>query len=223
MSDERTPTAEPVCGGSCGSLGWTVERYGRVTHKHGCPRRADPFCQTHPADTVLGCRPNTTPTAEPVTALAADIRAVDGNHDLGASALAEALIERGWSQRSSTAEVERLREALFPLLGDGRQMCRMCGTAWTLGDEPFHDNKAWAGGCPVAPFIARAALAEPDHDPRHWLGPIGRALAPEVERQLERMAIVKKTAEPDHDDSEDWCNDDTHDHAPGECPNFIDH
>lgn len=34
-------------------------------------------------------------------ALANDIRAVDGNHDLGAGALAGALIERGWTRRST--------------------------------------------------------------------------------------------------------------------------
>ena len=34
--------------GWCGWLGWTVEEWGRVTHKHGCPNRTDPFCQTHP-------------------------------------------------------------------------------------------------------------------------------------------------------------------------------
>lgn len=34
--------------GFCGWLGWTVEEWGRVTHKHACPNRTDPFCQTHP-------------------------------------------------------------------------------------------------------------------------------------------------------------------------------
>lgn len=32
----------------CGPLGWTVARYGCVTHKHGCPYRTDTFCQAHP-------------------------------------------------------------------------------------------------------------------------------------------------------------------------------
>lgn len=31
----------------CGSLEWTVRHYGRITHKHGCPARTDPFCQSH--------------------------------------------------------------------------------------------------------------------------------------------------------------------------------
>jgi hypothetical protein len=35
--------------GHCGSLAWTVEKWGRVTHKHGCPNRTDPWCQSHPA------------------------------------------------------------------------------------------------------------------------------------------------------------------------------
>jgi hypothetical protein len=32
----------------CGDLGWTVERYGRVTHKQGCPHRTDPWHQGEP-------------------------------------------------------------------------------------------------------------------------------------------------------------------------------
>ena len=36
--------------------------------------------------------------------LAADIRAVDGNHDLGAGALAQALTERGWSRSDEYKE-----------------------------------------------------------------------------------------------------------------------
>jgi hypothetical protein len=113
MSDERTPTAEPM---------------GR------CPRcqRPTTLCDGHP-------------TAEPVTALAADIRAVDGNHDLGASALAEALIERGWSQRS-TAEVERLRIALrhtvttYDIKGHDATICLSCREARAALAEPDHDD-----------------------------------------------------------------------------------
>jgi len=25
-----------------------VEKWGRVTHKHACPNRTEPWCQTHP-------------------------------------------------------------------------------------------------------------------------------------------------------------------------------
>ena len=32
----------------CGYLGWTVEYYGRVTHKESCPQRTDPWSQTYP-------------------------------------------------------------------------------------------------------------------------------------------------------------------------------
>jgi hypothetical protein len=32
----------------CGLLDWTVRRYGRVTHKEGCPARTDPWSQTYP-------------------------------------------------------------------------------------------------------------------------------------------------------------------------------
>lgn len=49
-SDE---TKGVTCQGYCGSLDWTVEQYGRVTHKHSCPKRTDTFCQTHPN----GCPP----------------------------------------------------------------------------------------------------------------------------------------------------------------------
>jgi len=35
--------------------------------------------------------------------LAADIRAVDGNHDLGAGSLAHALIRRGWTRATEDA------------------------------------------------------------------------------------------------------------------------
>lgn len=35
----------------CGPLDWTVERYGCIAHKCGCPHRTDTFCQAHP----LGC------------------------------------------------------------------------------------------------------------------------------------------------------------------------
>ena len=37
---------DPAC--YCGYLGWTVERYGRVTHKQGCPARTDPWHQGNP-------------------------------------------------------------------------------------------------------------------------------------------------------------------------------
>lgn len=42
----------------CGSLDWTVERYGRVTHKEGCPRRTDPWHQGDPqtGELVAGLR-----------------------------------------------------------------------------------------------------------------------------------------------------------------------
>jgi hypothetical protein len=144
MSDERTPTAEPM---------------GR------CPRcqRPTTLCDGHP-------------TAEPVTALAADIRAVDGNHDLGASALAEALIERGWSQRS-TAEVERLREDAE--LGRAWRECEAAlpvsymlqidgAEGWEAVALPFRHEWVTYKGTGDTPTEAldalRAALAEPDHD-----------------------------------------------------------
>ncbi len=36
------------CYDHCGYLGWTFEHYGKALHKHACPRRARPFCQSHP-------------------------------------------------------------------------------------------------------------------------------------------------------------------------------
>lgn len=40
----------------CGDLSWTVKYYGRLTHKHGCPQREEPYCQSHPT----GCGYRTT-------------------------------------------------------------------------------------------------------------------------------------------------------------------
>lgn len=42
--------APPRCD-RCGPLGWTVERYGAIAHKHGCPHNPSSYCQAHP----LGC------------------------------------------------------------------------------------------------------------------------------------------------------------------------
>jgi hypothetical protein len=47
VSPELSPV-QPVCKEFCGYLGWTVEKLGRVTHKHSCPQRTDKFCQSHP-------------------------------------------------------------------------------------------------------------------------------------------------------------------------------
>lgn len=44
MSADR----EPIICDYCGDVGWTVERYGRVTHKRQCPHRRDPWSQTYP-------------------------------------------------------------------------------------------------------------------------------------------------------------------------------
>jgi len=54
-SQERDETGtqwlngEPYCSPGCGSLQWTVERYakGVPVHKHACPYRVTPFCQSH--------------------------------------------------------------------------------------------------------------------------------------------------------------------------------
>lgn len=32
----------------CGSLDWTIQKYGRVTHKRECPRRQDGWHQGNP-------------------------------------------------------------------------------------------------------------------------------------------------------------------------------
>ena len=50
----------PSC--TCGYLGWTVERYGRITHKEACPHRTDPWTQANPQ------------TAEWITELQAQLR-----------------------------------------------------------------------------------------------------------------------------------------------------
>lgn len=43
---------EPSCD-FCGVLGWTVERYGRVTHKESCPYRTDRWHQGDPRSLVV--------------------------------------------------------------------------------------------------------------------------------------------------------------------------
>jgi len=48
LASESHPEAPETETPGCGSLHWTVEKWGRVTHKHSCPNRTDPFCQTHP-------------------------------------------------------------------------------------------------------------------------------------------------------------------------------
>lgn len=44
---------EPRCD-YCGDLGWTVRKYGRITHKEACPHRTDPWSQTYPQRTEDG-------------------------------------------------------------------------------------------------------------------------------------------------------------------------
>jgi hypothetical protein len=46
-SPSEKPGSEPTCP-YCGCLGWTVEKYGRVTHKEACPHRTDPWSQSYP-------------------------------------------------------------------------------------------------------------------------------------------------------------------------------
>ena len=58
MTDSPTGSVEPTCG-YCGNLGWTVERYGRVTHKQNCPHRADVWHQGDPSPTGSGQRQGT--------------------------------------------------------------------------------------------------------------------------------------------------------------------
>jgi hypothetical protein len=47
------PEEQPYCADYCGCLDWTVKQHGRITHKHSCPVRRDPWCQTHPKDCPL--------------------------------------------------------------------------------------------------------------------------------------------------------------------------
>lgn len=49
-----TPTAASCP--YCGSLEWTVEKYGRVTHKESCPHRTDPWHQGDPKPTAASER-----------------------------------------------------------------------------------------------------------------------------------------------------------------------
>lgn len=79
------------------------------------------------------------PASEPEwVALANDIRIVDGNHDMGASALADALTRRGWTRRrpADPDMEERLRDELraieearppgsYPHLGSETDIARL--------------------------------------------------------------------------------------------------
>jgi hypothetical protein len=50
VTDQEARSAaqdQPTCS-YCGWLGWTVEKYGRVTHKQACPHRTDPWHQGDP-------------------------------------------------------------------------------------------------------------------------------------------------------------------------------
>jgi hypothetical protein len=57
MNSGPISTPEPTCYGYCGSLGWSVEKHGRVTHKMACPHRCEPWCQTHPEGCPNECVP----------------------------------------------------------------------------------------------------------------------------------------------------------------------
>jgi hypothetical protein len=48
LTTELTSGEAAHCYGSCGWLGWTFEKYGRIVHKHACERRGAMYCQTHP-------------------------------------------------------------------------------------------------------------------------------------------------------------------------------
>jgi hypothetical protein len=60
LEASAVPTEPVVEYGFCGSLQWTVEKWGRVTHKHSCPNRTDPFCQTHPENCPASAVPEPT-------------------------------------------------------------------------------------------------------------------------------------------------------------------
>lgn len=65
MATSRQGAAtEPRCS-YCGLLGWTVEKYGRITHKEGCPFRGVPWHQGDP-----GVEPDGTPPYAPAAAKA---------------------------------------------------------------------------------------------------------------------------------------------------------
>ena len=69
------------------------------------------------------------------TDLANDIRRVDGNHDLGAGALAEALIERGWT-KAAPPPAEAV-EALRALVDAVDEQLRPAQAVGGWGDSPL--------------------------------------------------------------------------------------
>ena len=101
------------------------------------------------------------------TDLANDIRRVDGNHDLGAGALAEALIERGWT-KAAPPPAEAVRAALKRLVatsdyedGSGRAL-----------EDPSYDGCGFCGEYDLPHEVgevvrlARALLAAPPAEPQ---------------------------------------------------------
>ncbi|NKR90570.1 hypothetical protein GS483_00310 [Rhodococcus hoagii] len=72
--------------------------------------------------------------------LAQDIRAVDGNHSLGAAELAERLIERGWSRPCVVETVADLDD-----LPKGTVVLTEQGGVYEAGDPGF-DRDWWETG-----------------------------------------------------------------------------
>ena len=97
-------------------------------------------------------RPQTTPARDE---LAADIREVDGNHSLGASALADLLVDRGWSKPrtvNSATELDALPAESVALFGITPGYKRHDGLWETSGvNDRFTTNEVFEslGGQPA--------------------------------------------------------------------------
>lgn len=143
--------------GRCGGLQWTVERYGRLTHKHGCPGRTDPWCQQHPG----GC-----PEEEPEPELDPET---------------EALRREMWEAREAGDEerASKLHRQLADRVIDLERATGLPHLYWlSFTDDSRPTGQQWLGGC----YIEAAGMIDALQR-SHWSGcnPGGAAMIQDLE------------------------------------------
>lgn len=47
VSERESLLSDALCS-YCGDLSWTFKQFGLLVHKHACPHREQPYCQSHP-------------------------------------------------------------------------------------------------------------------------------------------------------------------------------
>lgn len=106
--------------------------------------KADPYKDNTLLDAAdLIERLTTPPTDDEREALAQDIRIVDGSHSLGAAALADALVERGWGRRQGP-------------ITDADESDRQQIEAWqVIATHPFFEDCYDTNGTLIAAMLAK--------------------------------------------------------------------